>query len=222
MSWTNITVNCTLDESVESFNITVGLTASTGAIICTVALVFAIVSRFYKDIIQRLILYKLIAMLVFSLAQGLFLLLIGEHDASSHLYEVWFRSIVTLTSIAYSVNLILTFWLTITLYLCIVHLKELKNLKKLEAIAILASCFSFILICVVFTPFLQFNDCEQQWEFDFTKQHNGPKNMLFTIACCLYGLVYLIMSVLVIVIFITLLKRSWPSSNHDEQLLGES
>uniref|UniRef100_A0A1X7UD15 Uncharacterized protein n=1 Tax=Amphimedon queenslandica TaxID=400682 RepID=A0A1X7UD15_AMPQE len=48
-----------------------GVFGGLGVITCTVALVFAIVSRFYKDIVQRLIVYKLVTMLVYSLSQFL-------------------------------------------------------------------------------------------------------------------------------------------------------
>ena len=48
-----------------------GVFGGLGAITCTVALVFVLVSRFYKDIVQRLILYKLITILVYSLSENL-------------------------------------------------------------------------------------------------------------------------------------------------------
>ena len=97
-----------------------------GVIACTVALVFAIVSRFYKDIVQRLILYKLIAMLIYSLSQFM-----SRRYDDSNIYKAM---TVAIPLIAYCANLVFTFWLTIVLHLCIVHLKELKNFKKLEPI----------------------------------------------------------------------------------------
>ena len=93
-----------------------------GAITCTVALIFAIVSRFYKDIVQRLIVYKLVTMLVYSLSE--FLSLIYDDSQA-------YRAVaILLPHTAYYINLGFTFWLTVILYLCIVHLKELKTLRN--------------------------------------------------------------------------------------------
>ena len=99
-----------------------GVFGGLGAITYTVGLVFVIVSRFYKDIVQRLILYKLIPMLIFSLSQ----FMLSRYDDST----IYKGMTVLIPHIVYCANLILTFWLTIVLHLCIVHLKELRNLRK--------------------------------------------------------------------------------------------
>ena len=153
-----------------------------GAITCTVALVFVLVSRFYKDIVQRLILYKLITMLVFSLCQ----LTSFEYDDGSDTFKAIAIAILHIT---YSSNVVFTFWLTITLYLCIVYLKELKNIKKLELIAIITLCLAI----AVYIPFAKYDPCTQIIHY-----------VMYGTA----GILYLIISVLVVIIFIVTIRRS--------------
>uniref|UniRef100_A0A1X7UD36 G-protein coupled receptors family 1 profile domain-containing protein n=1 Tax=Amphimedon queenslandica TaxID=400682 RepID=A0A1X7UD36_AMPQE len=153
-----------------------------GAITCIVALVFAIVSRFYKDIVQRLIMYKLVTMLVFSLSQ----LTSFEYDDSSKIFKAF---AIAIPHITYSSNVVFTFWLTIILYLCIVHLKELKNFKKLEPIAIITLCFAI----AAYIPFAKIDPCTQIMHY-----------VVYGTA----GVLYFIMSVLVVIIFIVTIRRS--------------
>ena len=87
----------------ETTYISQEIMGSIGAVMCVIALIFVLASRFYKDIAQRLIVYKLIAMLVYSLVQLLYL----KHETTKYG--------VLLSDIAYNVNLILTLWL-ISLY----------------------------------------------------------------------------------------------------------
>ena len=125
----NADSNCT--DEINPETIIKGVMGGMGSVTCIVALVFVLVSRFYKDTVQRLILYKLITMLIYSLSQFLFL----EFDESK-VYKGLSR-IIPIT--AYYVNLMFTFWLTIILFICIVKLKELNNLKKLEPVAVVTS-----------------------------------------------------------------------------------
>ena len=196
--------NCTIEGNVD-FLIIKGVMGGMGSVTCIVALVFVLVSRFYKDIVQRLILYKLITMLIYSLSQFLFL----EFDKSK-VYR-GFSTIIPIT--AYYVNLMFTFWLTVILFICIVKLKELNNLKKLEPVAILTSLLSFASFILI--PFSHFDDCRLTWQIKFIK---GGENIVeyVIIIYSIVGLLNFIISVLVIIIFITAIKRSHKIQKNNE------
>ena len=168
-----------------------------GVIACTVALVFAIVSRFYKDIVQRLILYKLITMLIYSL----YMFMSRRYDDST----IYKAMTVLISDIIYFANLIFTFWLTIVLHLCIVHLKELKNFKKLEPFAIITSFLP--LTIAVYIPFASFDTCTQTVHIAFTKGGENY-NYVFIIEYSIAWTLYFIISILVIVIFTATIRRS--------------
>ena len=171
-----------------------------GVIACTVALVFAIVSRFYKDIVQRLILYKLIVMLIYSLC----LVMLRRYDDSI----IYKATTIVIPLIVYCANVVLTFWLTIVLHLCIVHLKELKNFKKLEPIAVITSFLP--LAIAVYIPFASFDTCTPIMYLTFAKKASGIKYDYypFIIGCSIVGLLYFIISILVVIIFIVTIRRS--------------
>ena len=188
--------NTTCEDILEAVSIVKGVFGGLGAIACTVALVSVIVSRFYIDIVQRLILYKLITMIVFSISLFLFL----KYDDHSNTYKSFATAI---PNIVYFVNLVLTFWLTITLYFCIVHLKEIKNIKKLEPIAIITS--SLPLAITVYIPFASFDTCTQSWYINIK---GGNHDYVIIFGYIIAGILYLIISILVIVIFIATIKRS--------------
>ena len=184
-----------------------------GVIACTVALVFAIVSRFYKDIVQRLILYKLIVMLIFSLS----LFMSRRYDDS-----IIYKAMTIFTPlIAYCANLVFTFWLTIVLHLCIVHLKELKNFKKLEPIAIITSFFP--LAIAVYIPFASFDTCTQELHriIPFTV---GKKkyDYAFILGYSIVGILYFIISILLVVIFIVTIRRSQIHNQRQDDNEAES
>uniref|UniRef100_A0A1X7THM7 G-protein coupled receptors family 1 profile domain-containing protein n=1 Tax=Amphimedon queenslandica TaxID=400682 RepID=A0A1X7THM7_AMPQE len=176
------TTNCDDWNLVESVAIIEGVFGVLGAITCTVALVFAIVSRFYKDIVQRLILYKLVAMMVFSLSQ---VMSFNYNDASKIIKAI----AIAIPHITYTSNTVFTFWLTIALYLCIVHLKELKNFKKLEPIAFITLFFAI----AVYIPFAKDDPCTQ---------------IIHYVVYGTAGILYFIISVLVVIIFIVTIRRS--------------
>ena len=197
----NADSNCT--DEINEETIIKGVMGGMGSVTCIVALVFVLVSRFYKDIVQRLILYKLITMLFYSLSLFLFL----EFD-KSNVYRGFSRVI---PATAYYVNLILTFWLTVILFICIVKLKELNNLKKLEPVAVVTSFLPFLNF--VFAFFIRYSfdeNCISAWKIIFKK--GGKDKIEYIISGYLIvGLLYFIISLLVIVIFITAVKRSQMS-----------
>ena len=187
----NITNNC---RERDTTSILQGAMGSVGAVMCIIALIIVLASRFYKDTVQRLIVYKLIAMLVFSLSQLLFL---GQE---SNMYGS------LLSNIAYNVNLLLTFWLTIILYLCIVHLKELRKLRKLEPVAIIISCLPFIF--VTFIPFAKYDECKEKPIVVFSEGESNELEYIYITGYCIAGLLQLIISILVIIIFVKVVTRS--------------
>ena len=191
------TSNC-VDGNTEEINIIEGVFGSLGVITCTVALVFVIVSKFYKDIVQRLILYQLIAMLIYSLSR---FFIIRFDD--SYTYEI----IAELTPhFAYYFNLILTFWLTIILYFCIVRLKKLKTFKKLEPIAILSSFLSFLSAAII--PFANYDNCTKTWKIKFSEQDTNETYYFLTAGYSIAIFMYIVVSVLVTIIFFITVRRS--------------
>ena len=190
--------NCT--DEINEETIVRGVMGGIGSVTCIVALVFVLVSRFYKDIVQRLILYKLITMLIYSLSLFLF----HEFDRSN-VYKGFSRII---PATAYYVNLILTFWLTIILFICIVKLKELSNLKKLEPVAIITSFLPFVnFVLAFFTRYSLDKNCVSTWKIIFKK--GGKDRIEYVIlGYIIVGLLYSIISLLVIIILVTAVKRS--------------
>ena len=170
---------------------------SIGVLLCTVALIIVLVSRFYKDIVQRLIVYELITVLVYSLSTILILEAVNYKDGISvKLYSTIMILAPTIGSIFYCANSVLTLWLTIILYLCIVHLKELENFKKLEPVAIITSCIPFLFIASIF-----------QLESKNTSEKVEPYSL--TALHSIVGLLSIIISILMIIIIIKVLMRSF-------------
>ena len=190
----NITCNCS-EEDITPTCISRGVMGGIGAVMCTVALIIVLVSRFYKDTVQRLILYKLVTVLFFSLSQFLFL----SDDASMY------GSLLAIT--LYYVNLLLTFSLTIVLYLCIVHDKELKKFKKPEPVAVIISCLPFISFCLI--PLIMKCKCKSLMYIYITG---------YRIAV----LLCLITSVLLVIIFYNVRKRSRPPLQGQDDNQAES
>lgn len=181
---------------------------------CIVALIIVLVSSFYKDIIQRLIVYKLLTMLVFSVVQLLYPFF--SKYGGSKLHKIVVLLVPSVTTITYSINIGFTFWLTIVLYLCIVHLKELRNLRKLELISIMTSAVP--LFFVAFIPFASYDDCLQTWEVVFSKGGANRLEYIYITGYCIAGVVYLIISTLVISIFIKVALKSRPKQERDDVL----
>ena len=191
---------CNGTDAVTKIIVIKGVFGGLGVIACTVALVFVIVSRFYKDIVQRLILYKLIVMLIYSLS----LFMSRRYDDST----IYIAMTVVIPHIVYCANLVFTFWLTIVLHFCIVHLKELKNFKKLEPIAIITSLLP--LAIAVYIPFASFGNCTPIMYITFAKKasEKNYEDYPFIIGCSIVGILYFIISVLVVIIFIVTIRRS--------------
>ena len=188
---------CDGADAVVKIIVIKGVFGGLGVIACTVALVFAIISRFYKDIVQRLILYKLIVMLIYSLS-----MFMSRRYDDSNIYKAM---TVLIQQIVYCANLVFTFWLTIVLHLCIVHLKELKNYKKLEPIAIITSFLT--LTIAVYALFARFDTCTQKMHIAFTKGKE-TYDYAFIIGYSIVGILHFILSILVVIIFIVTIRRS--------------
>uniref|UniRef100_A0A1X7TGX5 G-protein coupled receptors family 2 profile 2 domain-containing protein n=1 Tax=Amphimedon queenslandica TaxID=400682 RepID=A0A1X7TGX5_AMPQE len=188
--------DCDIWNTGNTATIIQGVGGGLGAITCTVALVFVLVSRFYKDIVQRLILYKLVTMIIFSLSQ----VMCFKYDDGSNTFKAIAIAILHIT---YSSNVVFTFWLTITLYLCIVYLKELKNFKKLELIAFITLCLAI----AAYIPFAKDDPCTQ---------------IIHYVVYGTAGALYLITSVLVVIIFIVTIRRSQRHHQRQEDSEAES
>ena len=163
-----------------------------GAVMCTVALIIVLASRFYKDTVQRLIVYKLIVMLLYSLFQLLYI----KHETTKYG--------AVLSNIAYCVNLVLTLWLTIILYLCIVHLFELRNFKKLEPVMVVTSCIPFSLLVLI--PFGSYDVCNGKGQV--LASNVNILVYMYIVGYSIAGLLYFITSILVVIIFIKVITRS--------------
>ena len=195
------------DDIEDQRDIIEGVGGGLGAITCIVALVFAIVSRFYKDIVQRL----------FSLCQ--FPLL--RYDETNE-----YRIITIVSQVFYYINMGFTFWLTVILYYCIVHLKDLRNFKKLEPIAVISSCL-LSLVSAAFVP-LAYIDCsEHKWKIDISNKSANDSTYsltLYMITCYgTAGVLYFMISILSAIVFIVAIRRSrkhlQKNDNEAESLL---
>ena len=184
-----------------------------GVVLCTVAVIIVLVSRFYKDIVQRLIVYELITVLVYSLSTILILYMYIEAVYNDGINEKLYSTLMilapTIGSIFYCANSVLTLWLTLILYLCIVHLKELKNFKKLEPVAIITSCIPFLFIASIF-------QLTYDKECDLELMKTSEKSSL-TVLYSIVGLLSIIISILMIIIIIKVLTRSFRRQRNDYQ-----
>ena len=188
-----------------------GVIGSIGAVVCTVALIFVLVSRFYKDIAQRLIVYKLIAMLVYSLSWPLLLILIYCHEESTY-YKIIEKIVPGLIPAAYFINLFLTFWLSVVLFSCLIFLKKLKTLQKIEPLMTISSLFGVVFL-IMYAIFVEFDDCTFTWS---PKSSSIVENTFKGLGA-FYGLLHLMIVMMLIIILITVCKRSRsPLVNEEE------
>ena len=200
--------NCSNFSSEENFHASNAIMGSIGVVLCTVALIIAIASRFYTDIVQRLILYKLITVLVYYLVLVIIIVVsAAKIGGGSKLYII--LAAVT-GSIFYFANSVLTFWLTIILYLCIVHLFELRNFKKLGPVAVITSCIPFLL-------FLSF--VEQK---TFEKFNSTELVSTYIIGYSSAGLLNIATFIFVVIIIIVLIKKSRPPLQGQNNIKTES
>ena len=194
--------NCSDFRSAEITYILQGVVGSIGAVVCIVALIFVLVSRFYKDIAQRLIVYKLIAMLVYSLSQPLILIFIYCNEESTY-YKIIEKIVPGLIPAAYFINLFLTFWLSIVLFFCLIFLKKLKTLQKIEPLMIISSLFG-VAFLIIYAIFVEFDDCT----FNTNSSSNVTVRDIFKGLGAFYGLLHFMIVMMLIIIVITVCKRS--------------
>ena len=202
-------IKCTPNDILYYFCVSNAIIGSIGVALCIVALIIAIVSRFFKDTVQRLILYKLITVLLYYL--GL-IIIISVAAKNSNLHKIQIFLAADIGSIIYCANSVLTFWLTLILYLCIVHLKELKNFKKLEPVTVVTSCIPFL--SVIFLPFASYNDCEQKPKGNILGEEK--LEYIYITGYCIAGLLHLISSILLAIIFHEVRKRSRLFQGQDD------
>ena len=133
--------------------------------------------------------------------------------------ELW----LYITHTAYHVNLGFDLWLTITLYLFIVRLKELKNFKKLEPIAIITSCL--LLVSAALIPFI-YIDCSKKHKWQINFPHNTSTDHSYSLILYSFGyiagILYFIISILVVVIFIVTIRRSRRHHQRENDNAAES
>ena len=179
--------------------VTQGVMGSMGTVVCIVALVIIIISRFFKDIVQRLIVYKLIAMMVFSLSESLLLVFFGYND--SVYYKILARIIPGLIPASYFTNLLLTFWLSVILFSCIVYLKNMRIFRRLDALVVISSLLGAS-IYIYYFIFVKFDDCTFSWNTNSSSHEEIIAKHIVMGFSILLGLVHLAIIVMVIVIFI--------------------
>ena len=188
-----------------------GVVGGIGAVVCTVALIFVLVSRFYKDIAQRLIVYKLIAMLVHSLSQPLLLIFIYCNEESTY-YKIIEKIVPGLIPAAYFINLFLTFWLSIVLFFCLIFLKKLKTLQKIEPLMIISSLFG-VAFLIIYAIFVEFDDCT----FNTNSSSIVTVRNIFKGLGAFYGLLHFMIVMMLIIIVITVCKRSRSHLVNEEE-----
>ena len=203
--------NCSNFKSAEITYILQGVIGSIGAVVCIVALIFVLVSRFYKDIVQRLIVYKLIAMLVYSLSQPLLLIFIYCNEESTY-YKIIEKIVPGLIPAAYFINLFLTFWLSIVLFFWLIFLKELKTLQKIEPLMIISSLFG-VAFLIIYAIFVEFNDCT----FNTNSSSIVTVRNIFKGLGAFYGLLHFMIVMMLIIIVITVCKRSRSHLVNEEE-----
>lgn len=195
-------------------NVTQGVMGSVGTIVCVMALVIIISSRFFKNIVQRLIVYKLIAMMVFSLSESLLLIFFGYND--SEYYKILARIMPGLVPASYFTNLLLTFWLTLILFLCIVCLKDMKMFRKLDALMIVSSLLGTS-IYIYYFIFVEFDDCTFSWNTNSSSHKEIIAKHIVMGFSILLSVVHLVIIVMVIVIFIKACLHSRPKEDKNEE-----
>lgn len=123
------------------------------AVVCLTALFMIIKLKFYKDMVQRLLLWQLIAGLGLSLYNILNLLFINyDEETSSRAYTVLCSIVGYLGTVTFFVKIAFTLWLTIFLFRCLVCLKDPKELSKMEILYVSTSLGLPLLVSLI--PFI--------------------------------------------------------------------
>ncbi|XP_011404082.1 PREDICTED: cyclic AMP receptor 2-like [Amphimedon queenslandica] len=123
------------------------------ATVCLTALLMIIKLKYYKDTVQRLLLWQLIAGLGLSLYNMLNLLFINyDEETSSRAYTVLCSIVGYIGTVTFFVKIAFTLWLTIFLFRCLVCLKDPKELSKMEILYVSTSLGLPLLVSLV--PFI--------------------------------------------------------------------
>ena len=173
-----------------------------GVVLCIAALIIVLVNKFYQDIVQRLIMYKLNTVAAYYL--GLLIIsAAGISGGSEYIHKILAADI---GGISYCANSVLTLSLTIILYRYTVHLKELGNFKKLEPVAIIIiMCLSFLFL-FSFICYL-YDGCKQELQNN-SFEHVTFNELPYIAGYYLGGLLHFISTILIAIIIIKLIKRS--------------
>ena len=113
---------------------------------CVFALIVAARYKFYQDIVQRLVLYQLIAALAVSLICAFNTIFVNYHR-NPEVYQPFCAMAAYFNTVSLWTKIGFTFWLSLLLFICLVYLKEPKDVKKLEPLYILTSFGIPMLFC---------------------------------------------------------------------------
>lgn len=143
-------INCsyhqfTEEQKIELLYIYGGLGA-VSTLVCTVALVVALLYRFYKNIVQRVVLYQLIAAVAVSLICALDIIFVN-YEKNVEVYRPICRMAAYFNTVSLWSKIGFTFWLTLLLFLCLACGKSPKELDRLEKLFILTSIGLPLLFC---------------------------------------------------------------------------
>ena len=205
--------NCSLSGEVILMTVTQGVMGSMGTVVCIVALVIIIISRFFKNIVQRLIVYKLIAMMVFSLSESLLLVFFG-YNGSEH-YKILARIMPGLIPASYFTNLLLTFWLSFILFSCIIFLKDMKIFRRLDALVIISSLLGTS-IYIYYFIFAKFDDCTFSWNTNSSHEESVAEHIFIGFGI-FFGLAHVANIVMAVVIFVRACLHAKHNDENEEE-----
>lgn len=189
---------------------------------CIIALAVAARFKFYKDIVQRLVFYQLIAALAVSLICAFDMIFVNYYK-NPEVYQPFCAMAAYFNTVSLWTKIGFTFWLTLLLFICLVYLKQPKDVKKLEPLYILTSFGLPLLFCWI--PFA--NDLygiagAWCWIKNWEDECANKKILLGTIEQ--YALFYApatvffsIDAILITVTVIVLLKRIRHRTHDEEQ-----
>ncbi|XP_011403306.1 PREDICTED: uncharacterized protein LOC105312395 [Amphimedon queenslandica] len=195
---------------------------------CVFALIVAVRYRFYQDIVQRLVLYQLIAALAVSLICAFDIIFVNYHK-NPDVYQPFCAMAAYFNTVSLWTKIGFTFWLSLLLFICLVYLKQPKDVKKLEPLYILTSFgIPMLFSWIPFANDLYGISGAWCWIKNWEGECANKKILLGTIEQ--YALFYapatvffLIDAILITATVIVLLKRIRRNNVSEEQLLlGEN
>ena len=199
------------------------------ATVCLTALFLIIKLKFYKDVLQRLLLWQLIAALGLSLYNILNLLFMNyNEETSSNTYTTLCSIVGYIGTVTFFVKIAFTLWLTIFLFCCLVCLRDPKKLSKMEILYVSTSLGLPLLVSLI--PFIHHSYgiagawC---WITEWRDECASDDKLVLGVVeeDMFYGsgaLIALINAVLLIIILFTVLCRmkcNCTSSSEREELL---